>query len=284
LVALAAASPEQRRLHEQALAARLGRPPRAAAPLSAEALRARLSHPNARLFLELWGVVNPAVAELAGMKPETVSMGRAEHVSRKQVAAQHPTLEALAQSLGAGEYELYVGGPRKDLVAVFGVPEPGALCVGAGAASGGSPRSRFELGRALVLIRERLSALEAITDDDAVATLEASLRIATGQTGPAAPMVAERERQLGKALGRKEKKALTGLASGLPDQGGFRAMALSFREAALSTADRAGLLVSGDVASAVDALGGRQSARAQDLIRWAVSEDHLRLRKELGLP
>jgi len=98
--------------------------------------------------------------------------------------------------------------------------------------------------------------------------------------------VGERARRLHKHMARRDRKALTQLA------GQFRSIGdpAAWRRAALATGARAGLLYGGDVSAALDALdvgrGGRSAIDdpvALDLLLWMTGDDHLDLRRQLGM-
>src|SRR5205807_1495314 len=115
---------------------------------------------------------------------------------------------------------------------------------------------------------------------------------AAPQVAPAAVRaVEERARALGRAMGRRERKALALEASRF----GFEPLdAAAFREALLMAADRLGLLLASDVVTAARTAGdlpdGALSAatvtaspRALALVRFALGEDYLTLRREAGM-
>jgi len=279
LVALGAASPEHRQVHQEGTRARLAQPPRGRAPLSAAAW-ARLLPPKARgVEAEVVAALQEGGAEALGRTPAAAGVGKAEYVARKAIAGQHPTVDAVATTLGVAEYELYVGGARKDGVQALAAPAPGALVIGAQAAAGASTRARFEVARGFALLRARAALIDGMSVDEVMLLLTLATRIATETKAPAPAQLAEREKALAKAMPRRDRKALQALAAA----GKLRAaLDPAAAPALLMAAERAGVLLGGDVAGAVEALGGKDAPRARELIAWSVSEDCLELRREMG--
>jgi tetratricopeptide (TPR) repeat protein len=212
------------------------------------------------------------------------------------VRADHPfrrVLSELARSLGAGNFELYAA-PLGRLTVEPG--NPAAVCVGADLAHRSTIREqRFMLGRAAARLRTRSGLAEAFTGDLADAVAAAVRLIVPAYTGLGTPPE-DLERRLDKATPRKLRRALEEPARSLallrpaPDLPAWRA-------AAAASADRAGLLLSGDVPTALDLMlrdgsgrkpapGDRLSAlrarpEAQALLVFAASDAHLGLRQRL---
>lgn len=278
LVALAAASPEHRQVHEAAVRERLSRPPRGSAPLPASAW-ARLLPPIARgPETEVIALLGEGAAEALGRTAAAAGAGKNERVAPKQVAAQHGSVDAIAATLGVAEYELYVQPGRRDGVQVFAAPAPGAVLMGAAAAAGASTRARWEVGRALALVRLRVPLLDGLPLGELQVLLAAALRIAHEARTPVAGPVAEREKALLKAMPRRDRKALQAMAGKLTGE-----LDAAVATALLTAAERAGVLVGGDVAAACEALGGKDAPRVRELLAWSVSDECLELRSEIGL-
>jgi tetratricopeptide (TPR) repeat protein len=169
------------------------------------------------------------------------------------------------------------------------------LFVGRGVLAGDAP-ARFRVGRALSLLRDRAVVFDRIS----AAELESLLTASAVVAGASVPVVAgtaksveERARSLGRAMSRKDRKSLELAASRF----GFESVdAAVFRESILATADRLGLMLAGDIATAVRIAGSfgddpetkisgveiASNKRASDLIRFALSEDYLSLRRTGG--
>jgi tetratricopeptide (TPR) repeat protein len=201
----------------------------------------------------------------------------------------HPfrrVLAELARALDAAEHELY-GNP------------PGRLEIEAGArwavrVGSDLPRrttgreQRFLLGRIAARLRSRSCLAELLAPDDLAAWALAAARLAVGDA--AADARAER---LSTGLGRKARRTLAQPARALlaraPDPA-------AWRDAAARTADRAGLVLCGDVATAIELLlrdgeadapvrHGVAAAAAHPGVRallvFAASDAHFALRQRL---
>jgi hypothetical protein len=174
------------------------------------------------------------------------------------------------------------------------LPEPG-LVFGPSALTDDAATA-FRFGRALGLLRQRAStavalpAVELQTLFVAAGVIAGATPASEGEGKAAARSVELGAKALGKALARKEKKALALQASRF----GFEAIdADEWQRTILRTADRLGLILSGDVAAAVRALVGfagtrpaaelRERPEVVDLLRFALSEGYLLLRQQAGL-
>jgi lipopolysaccharide biosynthesis regulator YciM len=211
------------------------------------------------------------------------------------VRSDHPfrrTLAELARALGAGSFELYAA-PLGRLIVEPG--NPAAVCVGADLAHRSTVREqRFMLGRAAARLRTRSALVEAFTGDfaDAVA---AAVRLVVPTYALLGTPREDLARRLEKAVPRKVRKAMEEPARALaflppPDLAAWRA-------AAAATADRAGLVLCGEVPTALDLMlrddsgrkpapGDRISAlrarpEAMALLAFAAGEAHLALRQRL---
>ncbi|MEO5769257.1 MAG: hypothetical protein ABIS92_12970, partial [Polyangia bacterium] len=179
--------------------------------------------------------------------------------------------------------------------------EQSGLFLGRGILTGNAS-ARFRVGRGLLLLRERATALERLSGADLGTFMAAAAVVAGAMAAPiGAPQMSkdieDRARALGKAMSRKERKALELEASRLALQPADPGL---FRKSLLATADRLGLLVAGDIAVAVRVVGefvldpeiplttaaltiSPHHERVLDLVRFAVSDDYLALRRDAGL-
>ena len=153
--------------------------------------------------------------------------------------------------------------------------------------------ARFSLGRAVAQLRDGTGTLAELRDEELLLLFAAAAQVAGVSPPPpvlaevaSANEVAERSRQLSKQLGRRDRKNLALVSSRFSQL----ADPIAWRRAALSTGWRAGLLIGGDIEAALDVLdvgrGGRSvldNREALDLLAWAVGDDHLALRGQLGL-
>lgn len=239
--------------------------------------------------LEIWPLIAGAVADLhAARGPRRPRQGRV-------TAATEPRLdwvEAAAIAAGLPSVELYVAGAGEagdDAVIPLDGRET-ALLLGRGVLAGNAA-ARFRVGRALGLLRHRASVLEHVSAAELGLAFDAAAVVAGGvpQVAPAAlANVEQRARALGKAMSRRERKALALEASRF----GFeRIDAAAFREALLCAADRLGLIMAGDVGIAAGLVTSGEavpsssppgaviasSERALSLVRFAITEECLEL-------
>jgi hypothetical protein len=246
-------------------------------------------------LLELWSCVSDAAAVLGAHEPAQLGFGKPDRVVPKHVKAQQPFVDAWLRALGAGEVTLYVSASRAG-VALAPPGEDLVMCLGADVARGDGLVARARLGRALALLSARAEPLVELPTDELALLLAAAVKLGGGDPArvPALSDVAsargldERAKALGKAMSKRGKKALPQALARLDrTQSGDLA---ALRLAARAGAARLGLIASGDVPAALAAATGGQRLLAPaedplalDLFVYALSEDHLGLRKELGL-
>jgi len=253
----------------------------------------RLTAPEARGFaLEIWPLLVDAVAEL---HPRTTP--RLPDVKRRRVSSEtEPAvawIEALAVALGMPTLPLVMVATSGTSVFAVELPEP-TLCMSMETIPRlDSPHDRFLVGRVLGLLRERAAVLEALPAPQLAGLLGAAAFVAGARPSlaPGALKNLETEaRRLGKAMSRRSRRAVELEASRF----GFEVLdAEAFQQGLLSTADRLGLLLSGDLSATLETRLGREApmgaeSLAQEpailsLIRFALSEEHMILRHEAGL-
>jgi hypothetical protein len=148
--------------------------------------------------------------------------------------------------------------------------------------------TRFQVGRAIGLLVQRATVLEQAGADD-LAPLFACAAILAGVAPPVGlPHPTETlQRDVARAIGRKDRKALALQASRFP----FETFDLAaWRAAVLGAANRFGLLVVGDPAlAAIAVAGGAQavanSPAALELLAFALGDRYPALQRaarELG--
>jgi hypothetical protein len=229
---------------------------------------ALLDSPLTALFgalAESAGKIHPVVAAQAG---------RLAKVSSKQRDAELGAIVELARLFGIAELELFLG----DGARVEGDAEH--LVVGRGAIPlFGRNTGRFRAARALALHADRLGPLDRMDDAAVLAFVAAALTLAKvgwpaelAALRPTDPIVAQATRALDKAISRKEKKALAAIT----DQLGAIPDPRRFRTAVLSSAARAAMFVTGDLAAASEELG---VGEAMELGRVAVAATFLEARR-----
>jgi tetratricopeptide (TPR) repeat protein len=275
---------------------------RLGAGLSATAFWDRLALPQTSGFLsEIWALIAAAVAELHHLDTPAISLLGLSRQNRVAPGSE-PRLgwvEAAAVALGVEGLTCYASpqplGEQGDAgVVALELPDP--VLVFDRAALAGGAGARFRFGRALGLLRQRATVLDRLggggETDDLRHLFLAAGAIAGGSRSddPGAAAPAAIVKALGKVLSRKDRKMLTLQASRFA----FEASDVeAWRRGMLGTADRLGLVISGDVAAAarvaanahgvlVGANELRASPSAMELLRFALDVAYLELRVEAG--
>jgi tetratricopeptide (TPR) repeat protein len=253
------------------------RAPAQIAPKGGPSFIDELAEPAAGgLVSEVW----PHLVEVATtIFPAPGGRGRRSAISAEQ-APRVAWIAATAAAIGLPRLPLYLTHePGARAAVAVEDPEPG-LVLAAGRLA--DPETRFHVGRALGLLAQRATVLERASADE-LAPLYACAAILAGAappdelTRPSDGLL----RDVTRALGRKDRKALTLQASRFA----FERFDLDgWRQGALRAADRFGLLVAGDPALAAIALAGGASAvpsdeAALDLIRFALGDRYPALRR-----
>jgi len=222
-------------------------------PAAGRALFDELVDPAAAGFVaELW----PNLVEVAeALHPAAAGRERrAAPIARGD--ARFAWVQPIANGLGLPELELSVSrDPHAELVAAL--PEPAfGLVFAPGAET--APELRFAVGRLLGLYAQHGGVLERVSADK-LAPLFACAAAVAGAAPPAGFGVPTEElvRSVSRTLSRKHRKALGLQASRFA----FETFDLpAWHAGVLRTADRLGLLVAGDVATAAVALAGATRA------------------------
>jgi hypothetical protein len=200
--------------------------------------------------------------------------------------------EAASLALAIPSFSIYLP-PVDDLwVAGLDVPEC-SLALGRGVV-GGDPVSRFRVGRTLALLRDGACVLEHLSVSELELIWSAAVYLANPKwiehTRPRLELENLRgaAKKLAKGLSRRELKNLESYASAF-EQAPLEVAA--WRDAVLRTANRFGLLMSGDLAVALRALTQRSAPSRQellnpvclDVIQFAFSDRYASVRREAGL-
>jgi tetratricopeptide (TPR) repeat protein len=255
----------------------------------------RLRFPGAGGFgADIWATLVAAVTELfppikprAGNRQRMTSRTepRLAWVETAAIAVGLPTLEIWMRRDGSAD-------TADDSVTAIEGNTP-ALLLGRGVLAGNAA-ARFRVGWALALLHDDAVVIERMTAAEVGAVFGAAAVLVGASSALPADFVdgaQDRARALGKAMSRKDRKTLEMEASRV----GFEAVdAAALREALLATADRFGLLMAGDIAVAARVAGESDPApegpltlasiadrgRVMALIRFALSDDYLALRRE----
>jgi tetratricopeptide (TPR) repeat protein len=266
---------ERRGLSLTAGPERIDEPPRGSLD---EEDHARLAHPDALalqpLFAALWEAAASRTPDLAvfGVKPEN----RVSPVEHSHVAEAY---SLCARALGNRKTGLYLHPDRAfALVQVVAQP-PTAVVVGPGFTDGRSLSDvRFLLGRALELARPEYVLGVALDPGEFTRLFGAILRA----FHPRHTRQAARDEEAAtwkKSLPYKVARRLAELFQSFADTSFSSA---KWRRAVRHTANRAGLLVAGDVIAAARVLTAEGDGEGvRELARFAASDEYLALRTKI---
>jgi hypothetical protein len=274
--------------------------------LGAQAWREALVESGAKnAYGEIWAVIAECVPKLFEERvPGDVAVfgaTRGDRVDRKAGGPVSNTLDRVGGAFGLGDFDIYLSSAKPDVVAGVAI-ESAALVVGHAVVTNLDAGRRFQIGRTMSLLRDRAFALEILSLDE----LELLFSAAIFSAEPGAsfalsrPQVEAESRRLAKVLPRKARRTLPlAVARFMQEGGDLRA----WIDGVLATANRAGLLVSGDIIAAMEQLvpalrdaaarAGKSSQelaelvsrapQAAQLLVYSVGGSYLRLRKELAL-
>jgi tetratricopeptide (TPR) repeat protein len=274
LIGAGGATPEERALHEAAVA---GPPPVDLPQLADSSLVHAAGDEGAVRELLL-----AAAAELARALPTETGGGRASLVKGDNPVRR--VIAAIARALGIPEPQLFVarGEPSVVLPVVGEVP---GLLVGGEVPKRFTPRQqRFLYTRALAHVRRGTHMLANLSPQRLAA-------VAAEMVRAAAPPGSDRVRSptgdvklgelLSRQLGSEARSRLAPLAERAAGElhGNWQQLALGIRE----SAERAGLLACGDPAAAIgivaaEVQGGLEKPEVARLVRFAIGEPHLQAR------
>jgi tetratricopeptide (TPR) repeat protein len=295
---------ERTRAHDRAYVAAtvirwLGAPPLGSSTerLLLEGDRLALPAPPT-LGVEAWDLLRAPgdrgpLADVLALAGDAISaaLGTQPGARGEPLRGDHPfrrTLAELARSLDLPEYELYGAAPgRLDV-------EPGvvyAVRVGMDLARRTTVREqRFLLARIAARLRSRSCLAERLPPENLVTWALHAARAAAGSAGDD-----EVARQIGKGLGRRVRRALEPAARAL--LAGPVQDPRDYRAAAARTADRLGLVLCGDVPTAIEATlrdaglspadkaeavaAAATSPELRALLAFAASDVHFALRQRL---
>lgn len=229
-----------------------------------------------------------SVAELDGLEPATFGLSKGDLVPASDPLRAE--IAEIAAALGVAAPELWRGGDHPSRIDVMphhkGKP---AFVLGPAVTSPLLPVQRFQLARLAAGLRlgvapfvRRDPASAATALYAAAAAAEVPLASGEGRKG-----MAETTRKLQKLMPRRVRKAAGEQARALGDGRALHTWAGCVHR----TADRAGLLLAGDLTSALRALLGEAPDRdsllsapdALDLYVFGLSPEALALRRRLGL-
>ncbi len=243
---------------------------------------------------ELWALMASAVTTVLGVDPVRLGFARGDRGALRKLPEKYVAVSRALALVAIDDAEVWISDKRTGVTRCFAGDTP-VVCLGADVALAATPEARFALGRCAQLAASAAGALPELRDIELAWLVAAAIRASDGKVpeGLAGAVtaddtaVAERTRALGKALGRKEKRAI---ATWSTSQRVDAPMLAGWRRATIGVANRMGLLAAVDPGAALAQLdvghGGQaieDSPVGQDLVRWTLSAEHVALRAELGL-
>jgi len=239
---------------------------------------------------DLFVLLGPTLAEALGPNLQSCAVGRRDKVDPRSGLSLRNEIASWAGAFGLQQLDLYVGG--KDPLGIQGVAgDPSALVVGASVNAPLSPLARARTAREVLAI-VRGTTVTRWRDEVAIAAIVvAACRLAEVPIEhPAYAVLAETEKLVGKALPRRTRKAMTEVCRAVAASG---ADARAWSRRALASHDRVAVIASGDPAvvlsdvtgAPIDGLGPAivGNVRAEELLRYVLSQDYLDARAALGL-
>ena len=255
------------------------------------AVLARVSDPHdtgplSQLFIEL----GPVITEALGPTLAGLEVTKRDRIDARDGVALRNDVAHWAGAFGISDFDLYVGGRTPKAVIGVSADRP-MLVVGKDITSPLSPYARQAIARELFAIRRGISVVRT-RDKATVASIVVGLCNILGVeiSSPPYAMLAETQRLIGRALPRRLKRPLTELCQAVASA---RQDPAIWYDCAVSSLDRMALIAAADVSLVLaDALdlkkdqlpsAARDSARAKQLVAFALSDGYLALRKQLGM-
>jgi len=247
-----------------------------------------LADPDDRgAIAELMRALATTITEAVGPSLQAFGVTKKDRIDPRAGLPLRNEIAAWAGALGVGEFDLYVGGSDPGVVRAIALETP-AIIVGSAVTAPLSPIARQAVARELYALRRGTTVLGHREHDDVAALIVAACRVGEVELpAPAFAMLSEFQRQLGKAIGWRQKKPLLELARAVAQESPD---VLAWVRAATSSLDRMAAIAAGDVSWV---LGGRartpvgdgreERARAERLLSFVLSPSYLDLREQLGM-
>jgi hypothetical protein len=236
---------------------------------------------------DLWAQLAEPLARLHPWDATSFGVGR----NTKVAPGSEPRLawaDAASTAFGITDLSLHIAG-RDDLgVAAFDAPP--TLVLGRGVA-GGDATVRFRVGRVLALLAQKAALFDRIGLDELLLDWAAARFLFTEVVDSTLPgaAVKSQAKALGKVMTRKERKAIEPLVVALPAAAPGASEIIAYRNHVLTTANRAGLLVSGDLGMTLRVVSQQANPspadlstdEALDVIRFAFGDRFTEVRDEM---
>lgn len=276
---------------EQMIALLSSRKPRVPQVALTEAMLRQLLAPgDDGPVADLFVLLGPTLAEALGPSTAALGVTKKDRVDAKAGLALRNEIASWAGAFGITDFDLYVGG--KDPTGVTGVPgDTPAIVLGSAVNAPLAPAVRGRVARELLGI-VRGTAITRWRDDTTIAAIVvAACNITKVRVdSPPFAVLAEVERHISKAIGRKTRAAAEPICRAIVASG---ADAKQWVNRARASHGRASLVAAGDVAVVMSDVFGlpveqlghqlREDMRAHDLLRFVLSRPYFDLRRALGL-
>jgi len=251
---------------------------------------------------QIWAVIVEGMPKLfPGKFAKNVSafgVSKSDKVDRKAGGPVTSRFERIAGALGISDYDIYLSSAKSDMLAGVALNPP-ALVIGHSLVTSMDGTQRYHLGRTLSLMSNKAFALEVLTHDELSILFTGALANVERDNdfGMAKKQLKVESKRVWKSLARKTRKLLPDAVARFRKDGGDLQ---AWIEDILGTADRVGLLVSGDIISVleqqIDTLRSRATmdtgqivdvvknfSQAERLLVYSVSGEYLNLRSALGV-
>lgn len=238
---------------------------------------------------ELMRVLAPTLTEALGPGLAALGVGKKERIRPQDGLPIRNEVAAWVGALGLGEFELYVGGRDRDGVYAIATETP-SVVIGGDVETPLSAAHRQALARELIALKRGTTIVRHRDAADVAALVVAACNLAgVAFDSPPYALVAEFERQIGKAIPRRVRKMLPELTAPIA---ATRADPIAWVRAAKSSVDRMAAVAIGDVSWVLSTEGARRGEapvtsegrlRAGRLLSFVLSDAFFSVREQLGM-
>jgi hypothetical protein len=267
-----------------------GAPHLAQIAISKPLLESILAPGDSGPIADLFALLGPTLADALGPNLQACGVGRRDKVDPRSGLSLRNEIASWAGAFGLAEIDVYVGG--NDPLGIQGIAgDPPALVVGPSIKGPVSTLGRARVARELLAVVRGSTVVRWRDEVSISAIVVAACRLAEVPIDhPAYAVLAELERLIGKALPRRTRKAMNEVCRAVVASG-VDARAWSRR--AIASHDRMAALAGGDPVVVLADITGAPSdrldsaivgnPRAEELLRYVLSQSYLDARAALGL-